>query len=786
MINCKYGHFAQDKREYVITDPYTPKPWINSISNGDYSMLISQMGGGFSYRINAEQNRLTRSFQDLVKDDWGKYYYIRDVDNGQFWTTSLLPIAEGNDSYIVRHGIGYTVIERQSYNIHTRVTVLVSADKPMEYASIELTNNRSEVAHLDITGYFEWAPGMAYDNHREFHRLFSDLTFDEHYNAIKVTKCLWGFPDSKGRHNNDDWPYTAFFACSDKVASYDCDKQSFLGMYRDEKDPQAMHTAMLGNSSGRYGDPVGCLRTNVITLQPGQSRTVVFCIGMAQHGKEDVHTLIDCCKVDNVPVELTAVGNMWDRLIMSNEWVSTPDEAFDTMTNIWAKYQTLSGRMWAKAGYYQISGGIGYRDQLQDSLVMLENDAQYTKKQLLLHAAHQFQKGDVQHWWLQLGGIGSRSNCSDDYLWLPFVLIRYIWETGDHDIMHTIVPYVDGGEPSTLYIHCVRAIELSLSRFSVRGIPLMGDHDWNDGLSAVGNGMKGESFWVAEFLYMIMRDFVPLAMHMADDSFAQKLISRGAQLKSDFDQHAWDGEWFLQATNDNGDEIGSSRCNEGKIFLNPQIWAVMSDITSQDKKEIAMQSVRRHLLGDYGALLLHPEYTAPDANIGYITRYAPGLRENGGVYTHAATWAVWASAMMGDNEMAYQYYSRICPPNRSADIDTYCAEPYVTCGNSDGPVSPNYGRGGWSWYTGSSQWLHGVGIWWILGVRPTIDGLCISPCIPSAWDGYTYKRTYRGTVYNIKVNNHTGEHQILVDGVAIEGDILPLKGGEVQVVVNLQ
>lgn len=299
----------------------------------------------------------------------------------------------------------------------------------------------------------------------------------------------------------------------------------------------------------------------------------------------------------------------------------------------------------------------------------------------------------------------------------------------------------------------------------------MGDHDWNDGLSAVGNDMKGESFWVAEFLYYILRRFDKYVVRQGETDYADLLARRADKLKIDFNEHGWDGEWFLQATNDLGEKIGSKDCERGKIFLNPQIWAVISDITTEERKVKAMQAVEKYLLKDYGALLLAPEYNQPNGNIGYITRYAPGLRENGGVYTHAATWAVWAYSLLGQNELAYKAYASLCPPKRT-DSDSYKTEPYVLPGNSDGPTSPYFGKAGWSWYTGSAQWLHNVAVRRILGIMPVENGLKINPCIPSDWDGFRHVRPFRNAVYNITVRR-TGKNTLTVDGKSVDGNVVP-------------
>jgi len=346
------------------------------------------------------------------------------------------------------------------------------------------------------------------------------------------------------------------------------------------------------------------------------------------------------------------------------------------------------------------------------------------------------------------------------------------------------VPYLNAPAES-LYDHCKRAIERSFSRFSPRGIPLMGDHDWNDGLSAVGTLLKGESFWVAEFLYMILGNFIPVALERGDTRFAERCDGVRQNLKDAFNRHGWDGQWYLQATTDDGLLLGSQENEEGKIFLMPNIWAVISEAAEGDRGQVAMEAVSEYLLRDYGTLLNFPAFTHnfpafthPRPDVGYVTRYAPGLRENGGVYTHAATWSVWAYSLIGQPERAYQAYSRICPPNRSADIDTYKAEPYVTPGNIDGPLSEFYGRGGWTWYTGSAQWLHRVATHWILGIRPQKEGLLVAPSIPAQWDGFKCRRIFRGAVYQIEVENpqhvNSGIRSVSVDGQPYPSNLLPV------------
>ena len=767
MFECKYGHFSADGREYIITNPFTPRPWVNVISNGDYSIIASQTGGGFSFRDNAEQNRLTRLYQDLVKDNWGKYFYVRDKKTGQYFSTTLKPMMSGYDSYEVHVGIGYTTYVRVQNNLKTEMTIFVNSNKPMEFIRIKVTNLAKEDRDLDITSYFEWAPGIAFDTHREFHKIFTTLKFDENLNAMLVTKCLYGFADNKGRFNNDDWPYVGFLACSNKVSSFDSDKEAFLGMYNDEKTAVGMENEKLSNSEGRYNDPVGALRTD-ISLKANETKEVVFSIGMARKETESYEELIKIGETSNIEDELNKVHEFWSNLI-DKDLVETPDKEFDFFTNIWSKYQTISCRLWAKAAYYQISGGIGFRDQLQDSLVFLQSNPELTKKQILLHASKQFYKGDVYHWWLTVNPWGPRGNCSDDFLWLPFAVEDYINETNDYSILDEKVRFVDSDEQLTIYEHIKKAIYRSIELTSPRGVPLMGDHDWNDGLSAVGHDLKGESYWVSEFLYYILDRLDNIIDYAKDKDFLKVVHEKKDLTKETFNKYGWDGEYFLQATNDYGELIGSKTSKEGKLFLNPQIWSVISNITTDERKKSAMDHVTKTLLKDYGCLLLYPAFETPNSEVGYITRYAPGLRENGGVYTHAATWGTWAYALMGENKLAYDAYIRINPIHRSGDIDVFKSEPYVTPGNSDGPVSPQYGKGGWSWYSGSAQWMHNVAITSILGIRGHATGIEINPCIPDSWNGYKYQRKFGDKTLNIEVKR--GEkNELVVNNEKIEGN----------------
>ncbi len=777
LFDNKYGYFKEDGSEYIIKTPKTPRPWSNVISNGDYAFMVSQTGGGYSWRGNSAENRITRSYQDVIKDNWGKYIYIRDEKTKDFWSAAWKPVCKDAEEYKVTHGIGYSIIEQKYNNIKSELTMFVVPNSPMEIWKLKITNESSEEKELGLFSYFEWCLGTSPDEHREFHKIFIDNNYEEDINGFITTKCLWLLPNEKGQHNNRDWEYAAFHSCSEKPVSYDGDKESFLGLYGSEVNPEAMNKDYLDRNTGRFFDAVASLQVK-INLKPSESKEIVFTLGCADNKEEAANLAKKYNDVEEAKKALEEVHKFWEPFIYT-ERINTPDKAMNIMTNIWLKYQAISCRIWGKSAYYQVSGGYGYRDQLQDSQIFFSSIPEYAKKQILMHAGKQKSDGTVYHWWMTISGKGPETKCSDDLLWLPFITSNYLKETGDFSILDEKAPFFDMDREATLYEHCKLAIEKALTRFSPRGIPLIGENDWNDGLSAVGWEWKGESFWLGEFLYMILEEFKHISLKLDDKKFSNRCSCISQNLKETINKFAWDGEWYLQATTDSGEKIGSKENEEGFIYLNPQIWSVLSGIADEHRAKTAMNSVSKYLFKDYGTLLLYPAYSKVRTDIGYITRYAPGLRENGGVYSHAATWAVPAYIAIGEVEKAYELYKKICPPNRSEDIERYKAEPYVTPGNSDGPKSPNYGRGSWTWYTGSAQWLHSAATNWILGVRGDFDGIVIDPNIPSEWDGFTYTKKFREDIYEIEVVNpehkNNGVKTLLLDGEEIQGNKIHAK-----------
>jgi len=784
-LESKYGYFTANGREYVITRPDTPRPWVNVICNGDYGFIESQTGSGFSWVDNSNLSRLTVWNQDLIKDESGKYIYIRDNETKEYWSAAWKPCCPEFDSFEVRHGQGYSVLKSAYKGIAVEKTVFVDVNEPVEVWHIALTNQSQSPRHLSLFSCLEWCLGNAADTHREFQKTFIETEIDHESGAIfglKRPALVPGFISS----GLSETPIQGFHAISNqKPAHYDGDKETFFGRYGGNRMPKAVIDGQLTDTAGKHYDSIAALQADV-TLRPGETRSVVFLLG-ATSSRQRAKKIIAKYKTEGAVWRgLDEVKALWDRLLQATT-VETPDDALNFMVNTWLKYQAISARLWARCAYYQSSGGFGFRDQLQDSHIFLPADPKLTKKQILLHAEHQFSDGTVFHWWHQGTSMGAITEMTDDLLWLVFLTIHYIEETADYSILNEKVNFLPDKKTkkvtqASLYVHCFRAIDKVLSRWSKRGLPLIGEGDWNDGMSHVGLKWKGESVWLGHFLYGILNKFAPMCDLKKDGKRGKLYLKRAAALKNAINQHAWDGEWYIRATRDDGRPLGSKKCKEGKIFLNAQTWAVIQGTATPERAKKCIQSADHYLFKKYGPLLFTPAFTVTDPTIGYLSRYAPAVRENGGLYTHAGTWAVQALAMLGKGNRAYEVFKSFNPPNRGLQPDKYYGEPYVTPGNVDGPESPHFGRGAWTWYTGSAAWSFRVVLDYLLGVHAVEAGLEINPAIPKEWKGYKVKRFFRGAEYDIVVKNpnkvSSGVKSIKVNGQKIDGWVIPPQKGK--------
>lgn len=774
-FETKYGYFTDDGNEYVITNHKTPKPWINVISNGEYGLVISQIGSGFSWNEHSEFNRLNRWHQDLIQDNWGKYFYFKNNETNEIWSPFWMPVKNEIENYECRVGFGYSKFSSVYKDIKVNARVFVPLDENLEIWDFEIVNNSKKDLDLSIYTYFEWCLGSSADHHREFHKTFLETTFLEELNALTGTKRLWEIPLGDRGHWNIEYPYQGFISSNIKISDYTGDKEDFIGQYGSVAEPVGIKKIVLGKKTSKWNDSVAVIKID-LKIKSGESKNGVFYLGIKKDFQEIENSLKKFQTKNQIETAFQEVAKKWASLFGTLE-IQTPDESMNLLVNKWLRYQTIAGRIWGRTAYYQQSGAYGFRDQLQDSLVFLPIDPTLTKKQIKLHARHQFENGAVLHWWHPISETGLLNNMSDNLLWLPFLIINYIDETGDYSLLNENEPFYDNKNlQASLFEHSDLAIKRVLSRLSPRGLTLIGAGDWNDGLSAVGLDMKGESIWLSQFFYFILVRFAAIAKKYNQTEKGLFYESEAEKIKNAFNEHAWDGEWFYAATKDNGQKIGSKESPEGKVFLNTQTWSVISEITSEEKQKEVMNVVKEKLLKEFGALLLAPAYSIPDNYVGYLSRYAPGRRENGGTYTHAATWAVWAFSKIKDSKNTFEAYKRINPILNGLQPDKYVAEPYVTPGNIDGPDSPDYGMGGWTWYTGSASWLQKVIVDWILGVRASEKGLIIDPCIPNDWKSFKVKRNFRNKTFMIEVLNESasnfGVKKVFVDGVEQNENII--------------
>lgn len=775
-FKTEYGYFDENG-DYVVTNPKTPMPWINVLTNGRYGTVWSQSGSGYSFFTDASQSLITRWVQDLVRDDYGRYFYIRDDDTGEIYSAAFQPVQK-DGVYRIRFAPGKIVFDTEYEKFSVATAIVVPLGDDGELINIRLKNKTRENLNLSIFSYFELNMGTNADVHREFHKLFFETEYVDEKNALISRKHLW---TAGPNHWNDSYPYVVVHSASEKVKSFETDKRAFLGMYGTLREPRAVKKGICENSEGRHVDGMCSLHVET-GLEGLKEKSINFFVGIGANEKTalDLAVKYNAADFEEISKE---VSGYWEGLLGGFK-ADVPDRDLGFLLNKWLPYQAVAGRLMARTAYYQMGGAYGFRDQLQDSLAALWLDPLLTERQILLHAAHQRRDGTVQHWWLPFSGASPEQRWSDDLLWLPFAVSEYVKHTGDFSVLGKKEPFADGGE-ATVKEHCVRSIRSVLSKRSPRGIPFILDGDWNDGLNGVGRRGKGESFWMSEFLYVVLKNaekyFLP------DESELEWLETASEEIREAFEKHAWNGGWFDRATSDDGRGLGG--IEDGRIFLNAQTWAAISKITSPERRKAALEAVKSNLMTEYGPLLFSPPLTSPDENIGYLSRYSPGSRENGGIYTHAAVWTLWAAWNENDAGLAERSYETLSPIKRSQrDPDLYRAEPYVTPGNSEGPLSPESGKAGWTWYTGSAGWLYRSLIQYYIGINPSEDGISFSPCTKSRWKDAKFEFSIRRGRYFVEILNPKGRflsefREIRLDGEKTEGNLIPYLEGDHKVSV---
>lgn len=778
-----YGRFDRETASFVVTNPLTPRPWINVLANERYGLVLSQAGGGFSWLDNCQLLRLNRWEQDLVTDAYGRFLYVRDGEN--LYSTTYQPTRCQAPLDEIEHGLGYTTFRRTFGELGFEHTVFVPGEETCEVWIVTIENRTASPKRLVLGTYLEWHLGGPGEWHREFHRLFME-------SAVEGDALFaWKHPAlPEGRREVVGGTVRAFVAMHGVGrVTWISDKTAFLGRVGTPSRPQALWTQPEPSATPRWDDPVaGGLAS--LSLGAGERRTFTVVIGAADDAQQARALAARFDAAEAIPA-LATTRSTWAARCRALR-CETPDAAFDLMNNAWFPYQATAGRLLAKCAYYQQGGAFGFRDQLQDSLALLPSEPETTLRQLERHAEAMFEDGGVRHWWHPNTEIAVASHHSDTSLWLAFGLLAYLDETARLDVLSDQYRFLSRetgrpGEYGTLLEHALRGVRRALDRRSHRGLPLIGGGDWNDGLSHVGIEGKGESVWLAMFLFDVLARWQPYLNELGLSDVAVEFEQAGQALRDAVHRHAWDGDWYLAGTRDDGAPFGSKDCRYGTIYLNPQTWAVISGIGDPQRDGRAMDAVRSRLVKSYGAVLLDPAYREVDPFIGYISRYAPALRENGGVYSHAATWAVQAFAMFGDARTAFSIYQGMNPSLRSGfDADRYAAEPYVMPGNADGPDSPYEGRAGWTWYTGSAAWMRRVAHEWILGVRASRNGLIVQPAWPESWSRARVIRTFRGDRYEIEFEQTDSDQGVWIEGRPAPGPILgPGDGASLRVAVRI-
>ena len=757
------GGFDKDGREYVTIldgDQTTPAPWVNVIANPSFGFQVSAEGSGYTWSVNSRENQLTPRSNDPVSDSSGEVIYVRDQDSGEVWTPTALPIRNDASRYMARHGQGYSRFEHVSHGISLDLLQFVAPGDPVKISRLKIKNVSGRRRRLSVTAYVEWVLGPS----RDVGAPYIVTAVDPETDAL-LARNPWRMEFGSR---------VAFADLSGRQQSWSGDRTEFIGRNGTLALPAALADRKpLSNRVGAGLDPCGALQTAIEIPINGETE-ITFLLGDAATEAE-AKSLVMRYRAANLDQIFRDVTEYWDQALGAVQ-VRTPDRAMDILLNGWLLYQTIVCRLWARSGFYQASGAYGFRDQLQDGMALCVAKPALTREHLLRAAARQFPEGDVQHWWLPSSGKGIRTRVSDDLLWLGYAAAQYVTATGDLAVLDEQIAFLDGmalaphehdaffqpmpaDEKATLFEHCARGIDRSLAS-GRHGLPLIGGGDWNDGLNRVGVGGQGESIWLGWFLYATIASFAAFAEQRGQHERAATWRQHAVSLRAALEQDGWDGDWYRRGYFDDGTPFGSASNNECRIDSIAQSWGVISGAAEPARAKRAMAAVDENLISRENglALLFTPPFDKTPLEPGYIKGYPPGIRENGGQYTHAAVWSVQAFAKLGDGDKAAELMAMLNPINHAhtwAAAQRYKVEPYVVCADVYS-VPPHVGRGGWTWYTGSAGWMYRAGLESILGFSVEGNTLRLDPCVPKAWRDFEIVFRHNKTRYEVSVENHAG------------------------------
>jgi len=757
------------------------------LTNGQYCAYVSQTGGGFSFVDDSMYNRITRSIpgDNTIEDRPGRYLYIRDNDTGEYWSATWQPIKKTPTYYQARHGIGYTSIASSYKEIDSSVTYFVPMDDPCEIWQAKLVNFGDKKRNLSVFAFVEWDLGIHHDNTVEasFNDLFNYTEFKN--NTIYATKRHWRTINKSGLY----WDKVAFMTSDHAMDSFDASKEKFYGMYGSISNPQAVIDGKCSRSEGEGHRAIGVLQKN-ITLAPKKDICINYIVGVGYmnpesknfdqtvrsgigHAQKIIKKYTQPKAVDQALID---VREHWHQYI-EKTFVNSPDDLFDYSFNYWNKYQAWYTATWSLMSSYYIGGGstIGFRDMSQHIIGVMPNDIEMATKKLKELISFQLKDGRVVHNWDNYTKKGTITEHSDDPQWLILSAIFYLKETGDLKFLKEEIKFYDGGE-ATVLEHLTRAMAYSLKKLSHRNLPYRMTADWNDALNGEKLG-KGESEMVACQITYNLKELIPILEEVGDHYLVNKYRQAYAKLKEAVNKYFWDGEWYLRGTTPGHHSIGSKNNKYNKIEMNAQSWAVMSGVADKKRAIKAMDSVWKRLNTEYGPAIFLPSYQHPDEEYGVISQFTPGTKENGAIFNHPVTWAIIAETMLGRGDRAYEYWKETSFAYRGQDPANYRVEPYVYAEFVYGPEHPEFGRGSFTWATGSASWFWRASLDYILGVQPVIGGLKVDPCIPKDWRQVRVSRRFRGADYHFQILNPVrvskGVSRILVDGVRLVGSVIP-------------
>ena len=768
----KYGHFDDKAKEFVITRPDTPTPWINYLGCDEYCALMSNTAGGYSFHKDPKDKRISRfRYNNVPVDRPGRYIYLRDETSGDYWSATGQPVTkEKGYQYECRHGMGYTTIKSKYSGISTEANYFVPLGENMEFWALKITNNSGKARKIKIFTYLEFCLWHAEMDSTDFQYT---LNIASAVNEGNVIFHQTGYAPKFGRLG------LAYFGCNKKISGYDCDREDFMGKYRSESNPEAVSRGKSFNSTASGGNPIASVSLTV-SLSKGETKDVVFSLGVAETKEEARKTYSKYLKETDVYKKLEELKTYWAKYL-GHYHAETPDPEVNSMVNIWNQYQCRTTFNWSRfASYYEagIGRGMGFRDSNQDTLGVVHAIPKRVRARIIELAQNQFKNGSSYHKFFPLTKTGEKGGYSDDPLWLVMSTAAYVKETGDMAFLDEKIKFIDG-EPVSMYEHLKRSIDFVLSEKGLQGFVKMRFADWNDCLNLGMGNEVAETTWVPQLLYLEIQEFLTIANLLERAGDYEKYSEIAAGIKENFNKKAWDGKWYIRGIDKYGQPVGSAKCKEGgNIDLLPQAWAVMSGIAEGVRGLTCMDSVKSLLDTEYGIMLIDPPYTEYDEKLGAVSTFAPGLKENGGIFCHSNPWAMIAETILGRGETAYKYYKTILPPTKNKMADIHLTECYIYSQFITGKSNPNFGRARNSWLTGTAAWNFVAISGYILGVRPDYNGLVIDPCIPKKWKSFKVKRVFRSATYEIDVKNPRGVNKgvksLLVDGMKIEGNVAPV------------